>query len=417
MIDTSLLKEVVRDQAGMQPEAPLVEREAMETLVSWHKTPFVVIVSGMRRCGKSTLLFQLRQKHPGYYLNFDDERLLKFTVEDFQPLYELFVELYGNRDIFYFDEIQNVVGWELFVRRLRDSGKKVYVTGSNASMLSQELGTRLTGRYIPLILYPFSFREFLLLDGFTAPELLHTTLGRGQLKKLFNEYLEKGGIPEYVKTGNREYLKTIYENIMYRDVLVRYKITNQKQMRELVQFVASNVGKEVSFNSLKKTLGLGSQTTVKEYFDYLENSFLLFLLPKFAKSLKKQMYANKKAYLIDTGLAVHIGYRLTADLGRLLENLVFLELKRRKEEISFFKEKYECDFILTDTAMQVCYALTAENEKREFEGLIQAMRVTKRKKSLVLTYDQEETRVYEGKHIQILPVWKWLVESTTARPT
>jgi len=413
-MDKLELKEIVLDQNLRLNEEEIVEREVLSKLVELTKNPFVIILSGIRRCGKSTLLNQLKKDNAGYYLNFDDDRLVNFHLNDFQKLYELFSELYGEKSIFYFDEIQNIKGWELFVRRLRDENKKVFITGSNASMLSKELGTHLTGRYVQLTLYPFSFREFLLLEKFDFLEKdLFTAKGKGRIKKLFNDYLVKGGIPEYLKTGSKEYLKTLYENILYKDVLVRYKLTNEKSLKELVYFISSNISKEISFNSLKNILGLGSSTTVKEYFDYLENSFLVFLVPKYSNSVKKQIYANKKVYLIDNGIALNTGYRLSKDSGRILENLVFLELKRKGFEVYYYRDKNECDFIIKDKkfkAIQVCFDLNKENKKREFAGLIEAMKKLKLSNGIILTYDQEDNFKLEGKKISVIPVWKWLLK-------
>lgn len=406
------LKEIVLSQKNEREQKGIIQRDVSGKINELGKTAFIVVISGVRRCGKSTLLNQIRRAKEGHYLDFDDDRLINFQVEDFQKLYEIFLEVNGEHDVFYFDEIQNVKAWELFVRRIHDGGKKVYVTGSNASMLSRELGTHLTGRHLPLTLWPFSFREFLTLTE-SSGETPFTTKGKAALKNAFNQYLEKGGIPEYLKTRNKDYLKILYENILYRDVLVRYKLTNEKPMKELVRFISSNVSKEISFNSLKKTLGLGSSTTVKEYFDYLENCYLVFLVPKFASSLKKQVYANKKAYLVDTAIAINNGYRLSKDIGRLFENLVFIELKRRYSEIYYFKEKSECDFVVKGKdfeAIQVCYDLREDNKERELAGLTEAMKKLRLCSGILLTYDNEEELNVEGKKIMIKPVWKWLLE-------
>ena len=189
----------------------------------------------------------------------------------------------------------------------------------------------------------------------------------------------------------------------------------KKTFKELVHLAVNSISKEISFNSIKKLLGLGSPTTVKEYFDYLENSFLVFLVPKFDYSLKKQVYSNKKVYAIDNGLAVYLGFRFSEDNGKLLENLVFIELKRRKKEIYYYAGKKECDFVMRDgikikEAVQVCFELSDENKEREIKGLLEAMEKFKLKEGLILTYDQEESLKKESKIIKVLPVWKWLLE-------
>lgn len=410
------LKTVILEQNSMQLESSLIPRDKFAGISKWQTEPAVTVISGLRRSGKSTLLHQLREKHSGYYLNFDDERLVTFRVQDFQKADEIFHELFGAREVYYFDEIQNVEGWERFVRRLHDFRKKVCITGSNARLLSRELGTHLTGRYLQSTLYPFSFAEFLRFRRieFHADDFF-TTAGRAKLKHALNDYFEIGGVPEYVKSGNKDYLKTLYESILYRDVLVRHKITNEKIVRELMLFVFSNVGKQVSYNKLKTMLGLKSSTTVKEYFHYLENSYLVFLLSKFSSSLKKNLYANKKIYLIDNCFASVLGFRLSEDYGRFLENLVFVELLRREKEIFYFQEKHECDFVLKEgskiqQAIQVCYEINRDNETRETNGLLEAMEACRLAEGLLLTYDQEDEKMIRDKKIRTMPVWKWLLE-------
>ena len=415
-MDKTKLREIIIDQNNRKEQKNLIDRELFAKVESCFKNELVVIISGIRRCGKSTLLGQIRQKYPGHYFNFDDERLIEFKVEDFQILEELFIELYGEKKVFYFDEIQNIPAWERFVRRLHDERKKVFITGSNASMLSKELGTHLTGRYIDLEIFPFSFKEFLNLKNFELNEKsVYMVTEKATIKNYFRDYFKNGGFPEYLRNLDTDYLKILYENILYRDILVRYKLPNEKTLKELVYLAVSDISKEISFNSIKKTLRVGSSTTIKEYFDYLENSFLLFLIPKFDYSLRKQIYYNKKIYCIDNGLAKHLGFRFTSDNGKILENLVFIELKRMKSEIFYFQKNKECDFVVMEKtkinqAIQVCYELTQENKDREIKGLMEAMREFKLKQGLILTYDQEEAFVIEGKKIIVKPVWKWLLK-------
>ncbi|MBI3031860.1 ATP-binding protein [Candidatus Woesearchaeota archaeon] len=410
------LKEIIISQQKSKHDSTLVERDIFKKIGFYIKTPFVIVISGIRRVGKSTLLYQIQEKYPGYYLNFDDERLVNFKLEDCQVLYEVFIELFGEKNFFYFDEIQNIKGWERFVRRLHDEQKKVFVTGSNASMLSKELGTHLTGRYIEINLYPFSFKEFLGFKGVIAEKNdMYITKKKIRLIKYFEEYLIKGGLPEYLKTNDIEYLKTLYDSILYRDIIVRYNLSYENVLKELTYLIANNISKEISFNSIKNTLHLGSSTTVKDYFNYFENCFLIFLTRKFDYALKKQMYANKKVYLIDNGLAVNLGFRISNDLGRLLENLVFIELKRRKKEMYYYSSKKECDFIIKEgvkitEAIQVCYELHEENKEREITGLLEVMDSFKLKEGVILTYEQTEEITRKKKKIKVLPVFKWLLE-------
>ena len=379
----------------------------------------ITIISGIRRCGKSTLLQEIRTKNKesDYFLNFDDERLIQFTVEDFQLLYEVFIELFGEQSTFYFDEIQNVKNWERFVRRLYDTGKKVYLTGSNASMLSRELGTHLTGRYIQYELFPFSFKEFLKLNQVNyTPEDFFKTTGKSNLKKWFNQYFKAGGFPEYLQNRNRDYLKSLYESILYRDVLVRNKLTNEKEILELMYYLSSNISRLASYNSLKNIIGVKNATTVKRYLEYLQNTYLLFLVNKFDYSLKKQLLNPKKVYLIDNALANEIGFHTSEDNGYLLENLVFIELRRRGKQVYYFKNNFECDFLIREknkitAAIQVSWSLeNSKTKEHEIAGLKKAMEAFGLDEGLILTESESEILKWDKRNIRVLPVWQWLLQ-------
>jgi predicted AAA+ superfamily ATPase len=282
-------------------------------------------------------------------------------------------------------------------------------------LLGEIFGTHLTGRNIPFSIYPFSFKEFLQFKKYSYGPLDRlTTSQKSTLKRFFNEYLEKGGFPEYLQTEKKEYLKSLYENILYRDIITRYHLPHEKPIKEVVFYSASNIGKEISFNSLRKLTNLSSATTIREYFEYLENSYLVFLIPRYNPSLKKQIYYNKKVYFIDVAMAKILGFRTSNDLGRMLENIVFLQLKRKNKEIYFHKNKYECDFVIRkgthiDKAIQVTHRLN-ENKKREINGLMEALRTYKLKEGLLLTSEYEDEIVEEKRNIVIKPVWKWLLE-------
>lgn len=378
----------------------------------------ISIITGIRRCGKSTLQNELRYKNKesDYYLNFDDDRLFNFQLSDFQLLYEVFIELFGKQETFYFDEIQNVKGWERFVRRLHDYKMKVFITGSNASMLSKELGTHLTGRYLRHELYPFSFNEFLrfkMLD--VTEEMFFSTTGKATMLRYFNEYFEKGGFPEYLKNNNSLYLKALYESILYRDVMIRYKITSEKEIKELLFYMASNATKLFTYNSLTKSTGIKSSTTVKQYLSYFEDSYFIFQVNKFDYSVKKQLKNPKKCYFIDHAIINNISFKFSQDKGRYLENMVFIELKRRGFEIFYHKEKKECDFILRKAAKIVgavqvslsVYDLGTKN--REIEGLHEALTMYDLDSGLIITENEEDELKYKEKKIKILPAWKWML--------
>lgn len=365
--------------------------------------PFAVVISGIRRCGKSTLLRQVMKKtrNPRYFM-FEDPRAENFEVGDFEKLDEVFREEYGEGDCYFFDEIQNVQKWELFVRKMLDCKKRFLITGSNASLLSKELGTRLTGRHLNLELFPFSFREYLDFSGKQA--------GIAS----FEEYFEKGGFPEYLAFKRTDIPQELFEDIIGRDIVVRHRLKSAKVVREMALFLMTNVGKEFSYNSLKKMFGLGSVNSAIDYVSYLEDSYLLFTVPKFDYSLKKQLVNPKKVYSIDNGLSASNSVSFTADRGRMLENTVFLHLKRQNKEVNYFRQKNECDFIVREkraitSAIQVCYHLDEDNRERELDGLVEALEKFNLKEGLVLTYDQEDEIRTAGKRIALKPVWRWLI--------
>ena len=366
-------------------------------------TNHAVIISGIRRCGKSTLLNVLMQRFKACnYFNFEDPRLSEFKVHDFEKLTLALKELNGS-EVYFFDEIQNVPQWETYIRSLLDQKKKVFLTGSNASLLSRELGTKLTGRNLRYELYPFSFTEYCLFKE-KKPD-----------HNVFLDYFNKGGFPEYIRYNEQKILQDIYLDILYRDIISRHKLKNEKSLKEVANFLISNAGKEFSYNSLKKIFSLGTATTPINYVSYLEDSYLLFVISKFDFSLKKQAVNPKKAYVIDNALGDTVASKFTKDKGRMLENIVFLELKKRHETVFYFKRKGECDFITKDknavsAVYQVCYELTPDNLDRELGGLIEAVKETKVKTFLILTMNQEDWFEKDGLKIKALPVWKWLLD-------
>lgn len=361
----------------------------------------VRILTGIRRCGKSTVLLQLARKYSHYnYLSFEDPRLSAFVVNDFFKLEKIFGR-YGNSDLFFFDEIQNVDGWEKYVRVLHDKKKKVIVTGSNAKILSSEMGTSLTGRQISLEVFPFSFQEY----------LAHFNMDAGL--ETFSDYLMLGGMPEFLNTKNRDVLLNLYNDLIYRDIVVRHSLRNPKVVRELGVYLATNIGKEFSFNNLSKVFDLGSSNTVASYLSYFEDAYLFFSVPRFSYSLKQQVKNPKKIYGIDTGLVSILSMTFSKDLGRLLENLVFIHFKRLGKEVFYYREKGECDFIIAtgrvvEMAIQVCYELNADNLPREENGLLEAMDELGLTEGTIFTFGQKDELLKDGKKIRVTPVWKWM---------
>jgi len=412
MINTSILSEVIQDQLiRFKKKDTGIDRDIL--FAKYFKTKQITVISGIRRSGKSTLLAQFSSKFKNFYfINFDDERLADFSIKDFRQLMITFQKLYKSKVVL-LDEIQNVEGWERFVRRIHDEGYKVFITGSNAKLLSSELATHLTGRYLKLELYPFSFKEFLLLNKVDYKK--NNSSAKANILKQFERYLKDGGFPEYLKFDDSEYLKQVYDDIIHKDLLVRFKIREVKAFKQLAAFIFSNFTKDISYNSLKKVLGFKSATSVRNYIDFMQESFLVFELYKYDFSLKKQFVSDKKAYVIDNGLRNAVAFYFSEDFGKLLENLVFIELKRRGKEIYYYKDKNECDFLIKEKLevvelIQVTkHIQPGVNEEREMNGLIEAMNKFGLKKGIILTENQDEKIKKDGFEIDIIPVWKWLL--------
>jgi len=396
-----LRKIAIMQRDGLKTKPKGILREKLEIINI--NIPFAIVISGIRRCGKSTLLRQIMDQNKNfYYFNFEDPKTVSFNLKDFEKLNEVFTEEFGESNYYFFDEIQNVERWELYVRFLLDNNKFVVITGSNASLLSRELGTRLTGRHLSYELFPFSYKEFItfkkLKEGIDS----------------FGEYFNEGGFPEYLNIGQTEVLQELLRDVLSRDVILRHNLKNLKTLNELTIYLLTNSGKEFSYNKLKKLFNLGSTNTIISFISYLEDSYLLFSLPKFDYSLKKQIVNPKKIYSIDNGLSKINSASFSEDKGKMLENMVFINLRKKYKEMFYFQEKNECDFIIKDRgkiiqAVQVCYNFNNENQDREINGLVEALKKFKLEEGLILTYNQEDDIEVEGKKIMIKPVWKWLL--------
>jgi len=399
MILPETVEEIVQTQKrNLQTQDKAIPREALLQLPK--QTAHALIISGIRRCGKSTLLRQLMKKNDHCcYFNFEDQRAAGFDVRDFEKLCAVLKQEYGPSKLYVFDEIQNVPEWERFVRRMLDEGNRFVVTGSNASLLSRELGMKLTGRHLSKELFPFSYAEFL--------EFTH----KQPSPESFNAYLLHGGFPEFLKTTNIEILQELLQDILARDIIVRYGLRESRIIRDLALFLLTNVGKPFSYNALAKQFHLGSVNSIIVYISYFEDSYLLFTLPRFDYSLKKQQISFKKIYSVDTGLSGANSASFSKDRGRIFENSVFLHLRRKYREVFYFQDEgRECDFVIRERgtithAVQVCYHITEENKDRELAGLHTAMQKLHLKEGLLVTVDQEDNR--DG--ISIVPAWKWML--------
>lgn len=382
-------------------------------------TPHTVIISGLRRVGKSTLLVQLAHSigHDKYfYINFEDDRFLNFQAADITDLHSALVELFGERKVMIIDEIQNVAHWEHFVRRFMDLGLKFYLTGSNASLLSRDLGTRLTGRYIAFELFPFSFQEYLQFAGEKIDDVNRmTNLKRSKLSGALKNYLKYGGIPDALKYPDINFLRTLYDDVIHRDIAARYKLEALTALKELAYFLFSNPASLVSYNKLKERLKLGSVNTVSKYVNYLEDSWLIFSINQYAFSVKRQQVAPKKIYCIDTGMVESVGFSFSPNSGKLLENLVFLKLRRLSKNIYYIKtdKNFEVDFYLPEERhmVQVTESMAEEAaRKREIRALENAAGEIPVERLTILTDQQEDEISIGGLTTHVQSISEWLLE-------
>ena len=365
---------------------------------------FALIITGIRRCGKSTFLNHiLRKQKKGHYLNLEDPRLEGFELSDFSKVEIIMKELYGEDGIYFFDEIQNIPKWEKFIRYLVDKKKKVLITGSNASLLNRELGTKLTGRHLQTELFPFSFNEFLNLKNADAS------------LKSFNDYFYKGGFPEFLKKDEPSILHELLSDVIMKDIAVRFGIKNTNILNKIAIYLISNIGKEFSYNSIKKMFDVKSVQSVIDYVFFFENAYLIFTVPRFSYSYRQQQVNPKKAYSIDNGFSYNNSASFSKDKGKMLENIVFLGLRRRFKDIFYFQEKFECDFVIKERekithAIQVCFDVNDETKDREINGLLAALNEFKLTEGIILTYNQEDKFLIKEKKITLKPVWKWLLK-------
>ena len=419
-MDKEYLTQVVLDQNNrLKKLSEGLPRKKLDDITSFIDHKINIVITGHRRSGKSTFLLQWMNKfykNDYYYFDFSDERIQDFKTADFQTLHETLLEQFGERKIFFFDEIQGKPNWDKFVNRLYTEGYRFFITGSNAELLSKEISTYLTGRHFDIQIYPFSFEEYLAYNKFEKNPKI--TEGRVEIKRYLNEYIKNGGFPEVVVYNNSDILGSIYDDVINKDILNRYKITDENTFKKLALFLITNFSKEFSYTSLKNNFNMGSTHTAKKYVSYLVNAYVLFELNKYDSSLKKQENVAKKIYCIDTGLINQIAFKFSENLGKLYENTVFIELLRRGHKIYFYKAEnsWEVDFIIQDktkivSAIQVCYDLTDKKTKeRELKSLLYACDKFGLKEGTIVTNDLDKEEKISNKVIKFIPLWKWLIK-------
>lgn len=403
MVKYSDLKFVCEQQLSFFAQDDFLSRELLPLLPT-DTYNHALVISGIRRCGKSTLMRQRigDRVQEVFYLNFDTPKLFNFDIHDFELL-DALIEESGRREL-YFDEIQVVEGWELYVRQKLDEKFYVCITGSNASLLSKELGTKLTGRHISKELFPFSYTEFLTYRSLEAGE------------DSFKIYLQDGGFPEYVRTENTDILTGLFDDIIYRDIAVRYGVRDVMSLKGLLLYLAANFGNLASANKLAGLVGIKSSKTALEYLSYFEEAYLINRMPKFSWSLKVQNVNPQKIYFIDSALSRAITVPFSDNLGHFLENSIYWELRRRYRQLYYFNEnKSECDFVVCERnepimLIQVCLELNVDNQQREIKGLREAMDFFKKDRGYIVTLNQTDKMRTEAGWIEVFPAYK-LIEN------
>ncbi|MCL7474727.1 MAG: ATP-binding protein [ANME-2 cluster archaeon] len=424
-MEKNKLRQVIIDQQALfSKKEDLIDRDLnLEYYLNGNE---IIVISGIRRCGKSSLLKLISQKVEGtkVFIDFDDIRFINFNPDNFPEIQDIVLELFGEHEnvVYFLDEVQNVTFWEKWVNNLYSQGTKVFVTGSNSNLLSSEISTYLTGRNKVIKLFPFSFKEYLRLKEIESVNLEHLTSSqKTKVYTSFLEYFNNGGFPLILKNDDIQLSRQYFEDILNKDILNRYKVREVKELKDLILFLFSNIGGIYSYSTLKKVCGIKSLSTIKNYIDYFQNVFLVYQVGRFDYSIKKQKVSSSKIYVGDNSFLKTVSFNFSENTGKRLENLVFLELKRRYDEIYYHLEKNECDLVIKENlkitqAIQVSQKLdNPVTKQREIAGLMDAMKKYDLKEGYILTLEEEGSLELDDKNICIKPIWKWLLESDDAR--
>ena len=421
MIEKETIKEILLENRKEIESQQVVHRNI-------EKEDFAnYVLIGVRRAGKSFMLYQQIQDNlkkgitwdSMLYINFEDERLIGMTAQELNLILEVHGMMSAQRPILFLDEIQNIEGWDKFARRLADNKYRVYITGSNAKMLSSDVATTLGGRYITKHILPYSFSEYLSANNIPYDDMnIATTSGRADVQRYFAEYFRFGGFPEGAQLASkRDYLNSVYQKIYIGDIATRNKIDNLFSLRILFRKMAESVKQPTSFTRLSNIIAstgakLGKATIIN-YIEYSKDAFLIYPIKNIADNLTNRE-TNPKYYFVDNGIISILALDIDTSL---LENMVAMELIRRygiDERVFFYNRNIEVDFYIPDAALaiQVSYNphKTDETWKRESTALIKFTKVLDCQRLLILSYDTEETVELNGKTIEVMPVWKWLIQ-------
>lgn len=393
-------------------------------------------ITGLRRSGKTYFIFSQIESllknglspNGFIYINFDDERLAELKGPEMGLILDAYFELYPeNKDksiYLFFDEIQNIPGWSLFIKRLYEQKKyKITLTGSSAKLLSSEIATELRGRTHNIDFFPLTFKEFLAFKNFEVSPNIEYSKARFQLINYAEEFLKYGGFPRVIlenqKNRKEELLKDYLDMIIFKDISERYAVRNTHLLKLIINYTLSNFATEFSVNGFIKKFQKEyrlNKETVFTYFSYLEDIGFMYFLPRFSYKFH-QRYITKKNYIADNGFIMLLAFRGMDITGRVLENLVFMELLKRKKNLFYFKDanNYECDIVVTENeivtqAIQVCHKLTDANREREMRGVIAALKEFNLKNGIIITTGEEEEIKESSFSISVLPYWKWMLK-------
>lgn len=393
----------------------------------------ILAIIGARKSGKSFIMRQMIQelikkgvnKKDILMINFEDPRFSKLDVSLLQKIYESYLEFLSPQGTPYIflDEVQEVNEWQKWVLSMQELKKAhIIISGSNAKILSTELSTLLTGLHLDITIFPLSFKEFLKFNNINFKKENGIVLNETKIKSLMREYMEIGGFPRVVLEKNKkEILLTYFEDILEKDIMKRYRIRKSEEAKKLINFYFSNISSLITFNSLEKHIQI-SADTIEKFSNYFEKAYLLFYLKRFSFKVKEQEKSPRKLYAIDGGLSNTVGFRFSENLGKLAENIVFLELQRKKisnpnlETYYWKNEKHqEVDFLIKfkndiKQLIQVCWNLSdIKTKKREVNSLLKAMEELNINQAIIINSDSEKTEKIKNKTIKFIPLWKWLL--------
>lgn len=406
--------------------------EYLDTLVNLiTKTNQIICIAGIRRSGKSTIIRQIAKQLIGQQnadtliVNFEDERFRQRDLDLLIDIYSTYREKVKPKStpFIFLDEIQNIPEWERFARGVHERGEaKIIVSGSSSKLLSAELATLLTGRHIMFFVQPLSFKEFLTFNEMSVENEIEILAHRIEIKQLLDEFREYGGFPEVVQSSDKQrILLSYFETLIVKDVIERFNIREREKIRTIAKFYLTNISSPISFNKISGFLNI-PLTTVERFSDHLETANVVFFLKKFSFSFKKQEKAQRKIYSADVGMSNAIGFRFSENLGKIMENIVAVELKKRQSfnpqiEIYYWKDyqQREVDFVVKEgldvvQLIQVCHDVTnLETKEREVRSLVRAMKEFKLTEGLIITDDFEGEEEMKGFKIEYVPMWKWLL--------